>query len=441
MKTHPSVRIKGTENNYNPVQCIDPNCLIKPLHMHCPFCVKTDSYQDPVILKAHYRVKHVDKGLDFAGLKILRCCDQCDIVGAIKGEKKFKGAHWHCYKCRNGFNRRDEALKHYKTHFRNPQTTFQIQVTQEVNQMMNMNQESQQAADTIHATVTAGDELAVHPVFTETVITNTPGNGLLSPSNVSIANGKNSNEGEVQVAVAANETVGTSDPHIVIIQEEPLDTNQEADSNSYATQLNGSQGDGSFLQQQVEQLKQKNEQLKFEKTHIEQALRSEIQQLKMQIQMQSQEVVMYQRREQELLGQLSVSLDDKIQDMITNLQNQHQELLHQQLAEVKREFTSQLHAASENTVTVTFGASEANQDTTSDGQRTLMISASNDIDTRNLDEITVTESENSSNNTTFFVIDSVQGSHDETQKNNNTESRNSSNLNTSPRTSKRLKTS
>ena len=64
------------------------------------------------------------------GLKILRCCDTCDIVGIIKGEKRFKGAHWHCYRCRNGFNRRDEAIKHYKTHFRNPQTTFQIQITQ-----------------------------------------------------------------------------------------------------------------------------------------------------------------------------------------------------------------------------------------------------------------------------------------------------------------------
>ena len=35
--------------------------------MHCPFCVKSDSYFDPVILKAHYRVKHVDKGIEFAG--------------------------------------------------------------------------------------------------------------------------------------------------------------------------------------------------------------------------------------------------------------------------------------------------------------------------------------------------------------------------------------
>lgn len=65
-----------------------------------------------------------------AGLKVLRCCNHCEIVGTIKGEKRFKGAHWHCYRCRNGFNRRDEAVKHYKTHFRNPHTTFQIQVTE-----------------------------------------------------------------------------------------------------------------------------------------------------------------------------------------------------------------------------------------------------------------------------------------------------------------------
>lgn len=66
----------------------------------------------------------------FTGLKILRCCDHCNIVGIIKGEKKYRGAHWHCYKCKNGFNRKDEAIKHYKTHFRNPQTTFQIQIAQ-----------------------------------------------------------------------------------------------------------------------------------------------------------------------------------------------------------------------------------------------------------------------------------------------------------------------
>lgn len=66
----------------------------------------------------------------WTGLKVLRCCIHCEIVGTIKGEKRFKGAHWHCYRCRNGFNRRDEAIKHYKTHFRNPHTTFQIQVTQ-----------------------------------------------------------------------------------------------------------------------------------------------------------------------------------------------------------------------------------------------------------------------------------------------------------------------
>ena len=71
-QTHPSVRIKGSENVYTPVQCLDDACAIKTPHLHCPFCVKTDSYTDPVILKAHYRVKHVDKGIEFAG-NAIRC--------------------------------------------------------------------------------------------------------------------------------------------------------------------------------------------------------------------------------------------------------------------------------------------------------------------------------------------------------------------------------
>jgi len=62
------------------------------------------------------------------GLRIVRCCDRCDIVGSIKGAKEIRGAHWHCYRCRNGFTRRDEAIKHYHTHFRSPQTTYQIQI-------------------------------------------------------------------------------------------------------------------------------------------------------------------------------------------------------------------------------------------------------------------------------------------------------------------------
>ena len=66
-QTHPSIRIKGTENNYEPILCMDSNCVNKNPHMHCPFCLKTEAYLDPVILKAHYRVKHVDKGIEFAG--------------------------------------------------------------------------------------------------------------------------------------------------------------------------------------------------------------------------------------------------------------------------------------------------------------------------------------------------------------------------------------
>ncbi len=135
---HPSVRMKGTEVEWTPLQCIDSECgyTIKGPHLHCPFCALETMFTDQVILKAHYRVKHVDKAIEFAGLKILRCCRMCDVHGIIHQFKHFKGAHWHCYHCHNGFNRRDEAMKHYKQHFRNPQTTLQIVVAQDVNQTM-----------------------------------------------------------------------------------------------------------------------------------------------------------------------------------------------------------------------------------------------------------------------------------------------------------------
>ena len=61
------MRLKGTEDNYEPVLCAIPDCPKRLPHLHCPFCPKSDVFHDPVILKAHYRVKHVDKGIDFSG--------------------------------------------------------------------------------------------------------------------------------------------------------------------------------------------------------------------------------------------------------------------------------------------------------------------------------------------------------------------------------------
>lgn len=94
----------------------------------------------------HYYFYIKWKSYYIQGLWIIRCCDSCNIIGSIKGSKEFKGAHWHCYGCRNGFNRRDEALKHFRTHFKNPRTTFQIQVVQDVNQkLLEMNKQNNSA--------------------------------------------------------------------------------------------------------------------------------------------------------------------------------------------------------------------------------------------------------------------------------------------------------
>ena len=36
--------------------------------MHCPLCPSNEFYLDMMILRAHFRVKHVDKGIDAYGM-------------------------------------------------------------------------------------------------------------------------------------------------------------------------------------------------------------------------------------------------------------------------------------------------------------------------------------------------------------------------------------
>uniref|UniRef100_T1J6I2 C2H2-type domain-containing protein n=1 Tax=Strigamia maritima TaxID=126957 RepID=T1J6I2_STRMM len=294
-RTHPSIRIVGTETNYSPIQCMDLSCTNKNPHMHCPFCQKTEFYTDPIILRAHYRVKHVDKGIDFAGLKVLRCCDLCDIVGAIKGEKKFKGAHWHCYKCKNGFNRRDEAIKHYKTHFRNPQTTFQIHIAQEVNNPVQLceNQEIQNfAQNDVNATV--------HPVFTEAINSNRISN---NENDSFLANGPPNliEYDHIHASIGANETVGSvNDLH---------QPNREDE------------------QKNIKEWRMREE-MYVEK---ERQLMNEIEGLKSQVEKQAAEISALRKRENQLIDHIQFPSNCKLQELMNNLQNQHLELLQQQI--------------------------------------------------------------------------------------------------------------
>ncbi|XP_052223165.1 uncharacterized protein LOC127839040 isoform X3 [Dreissena polymorpha] len=315
--THPSVRMKGTEANYQPEQCFDGGCSDHPPHMHCPFCVKSDCYTDPVILKAHYRVKHVDKGIEFAGLKILRCCAQCEIVGVIKGEKRFKGAHWHCYKCRNGFNRRDEAIKHYKTHFRNPQTTFQIQIAQDTNQPVTQGFETEEAAASIPV-----DTFTVHSV----------NSSLPVVTSYTQAGSEMMHRGveDMVTGVGAIETVGLSDTQtIMIIQDETHGMHDTSQDLSNASSLVNDSGDDHTgdpgLEMQVKELQQRVVQLEQELLDRDAVIRD------LQAKVNASKA-----REQELMDQLSVPTSESLQELCTSLQTQHSELLRNQLKLVQQ---------------------------------------------------------------------------------------------------------
>jgi len=291
--THPSVRIKGTENAYTPTQCLDDTCPVKAPHLHCPFCVNTDAYQDPVILKAHYRVKHVDKGIEFAGLKILRCCDQCDIVGIIKGEKRFKGAHWHCYRCRNGFNRRDEAIKHYKTHFRNPQTTFQIQITQD----LNTPSASRSQSDLQSVSTQVSAQNAFHSM----------GNPVQEIVHPALSDGLTIAQTNVMAAEA-----GLNGKLEVKVKDEPLDKDGHQEDQQTIMIIQGDQLETAFASHIINS----GELTPLEKANIDSSISWEI-----RFRMEEEEKNMYKSKAQEYKSQI--------------------EVLHQQVAELEAQLAQQ----------------------------------------------------------------------------------------------------
>ncbi|XP_030075621.1 uncharacterized protein LOC115480831 isoform X2 [Microcaecilia unicolor] len=356
---HPSVRIKGTEHSYNPVLCQDEQCgaTSKGKHMHCPFCSVSESYQDPVILRAHYRVKHVDKGLDFAGLKILRCCNHCEIVGTIKGEKKFKGAHWHCYRCRNGFNRRDEAVKHFKTHFRNPHTTFQIQITQDVNNRHYYAHSAEahpKSYGRLHITSgTNVDVMSIGSVLAQAVLTtgsptfhtdkSTDVFSCHSVKDSSLTSGITV-EGEENVCMTSSSaTVATSSSsssslttHHTLVLMDPDGDNENIifeDGTSSVTGQASESPDQSLLEKQLIELHQQNQRLKDDKEDTERKLRAEILQLKEHI----ASIVQANMRMAEELNRYRTSED--LEKKVEQMEWQHRELLQMQVAALRKEFS------------------------------------------------------------------------------------------------------
>ncbi|XP_069788989.1 myosin heavy chain, non-muscle isoform X2 [Narcine bancroftii] len=319
--THPSVRVKGTEHNYSPVLCQDEDCSASS-----------------------------------KGLKILRCCNHCDIIGTIKGEKKFRGAHWHCYRCRNGFNRRDEAVKHYKTHFRNPHTTFQIQVTQEVNSR----QYYEQSAEAHHKAyggtqVTSGSAMniaSVSPVIAETVISS-------STMALTTENSDNTGQTEKDSKLAngispAEDTLGSMSTkgHQTLVLMDPDGENGELvynDNSNLITDQNGDALDQNLLiEKQMLELHQQNQQLRIEKAENEHRLQVEVQQLKNQIAGLME--VNWQMAEELKQYKYSEDIKNKINQMIEHMEMQHKELLHLQLELLQKEYRKLRHQANESPV-------------------------------------------------------------------------------------------
>ncbi|XP_072035062.1 uncharacterized protein [Amphiura filiformis] len=346
---HPSVRMKGTEDHWHPVSCCDSRCEFAAFaHMHCPMCTKESQYTDPVILKAHYRVKHVDKGVEFAGLKVLRCCKSCDIIGVISGYKNFKGPHWHCYRCRNGFNRRDEALKHFRTHFKNPQTTFQIQIVQDLNQSLSM--------DTQQGTSTANN-LGMSTTSTTIAL---PSLGQTNRLVTVTSHQQETAMATNGISVAANETIDSNTDTIVLIETtdgnvapsvhslqtgtnafssllQPGTTTASPDNHVYKANL--------ILVQEKMKLEQKVEHLQRERMEMEHRYKTENQRLKAKVDQLTVSNSNLKQQVETLRKASAEHIPDsdqvEIEQLVKHMEEQHSQLVRHHLAQLRLYMNSQ----------------------------------------------------------------------------------------------------
>ncbi|XP_072517833.1 uncharacterized protein [Salminus brasiliensis] len=284
-------------------------------------------------------------------LKVLRCCNHCEIVGTIKGEKRFKGAHWHCYRCRNGFNRRDEAVKHYKTHFRNPHTTFQIQVTQDVNCRQYYSGSAEAHAKAYSGLAVSlgsvGDATAaVGSIVTQPVLTTTSdseGATLLTvePKEDSESNG---------IPLGAEEEVGSSlhasERTQTLVLMDPDGHTGSLIYDEATGILTEQSGESLEVQKRLMELNQQIDTLRQEKESMEKTLRAEIKQLKEQVaSLVQSNVKMFEELQ---AYQCPDHSQQRVAKLMESLQAQHKELLQAQLASLRQELLSQTAAISLN---------------------------------------------------------------------------------------------
>lgn len=316
---HPSVRVRGSEHSFEPVECSKERCVAKPFpHLHCPFCTTNIVFKDPRIVKAHYRVKHVDKGLYFAGLKMLRCSATCKISGSIKGEKKFRGPHWHCYKCKNGFCRRDEALKHFETHFKLPQTTFQINIVQDVYEGMGLHSrlDSASGGQSESQTTSVSD--------------------VNMDSNAAVAVTVDMTE-EQSSGNAGSPSLAEASTTVMIIEEEDTTSLSSEPGSVAKTRDDDIIERNALLEKLVVEFRQQMENMKAKHADSENLLQLEITNLRRQLERKNAEIEQLKKQQTRAFSGTTSQADNPLQKLLTTMQSQHSELLWQHITQVRAE--------------------------------------------------------------------------------------------------------
>lgn len=209
-------------------------------------------------------------------------------------------------------------MKHYETHFKLPQTTFQINVVQDVNEGMGLQGQASNAVelsdDMISSSSTDPDvdssaAVSVTVDMTEDTSTEQP----LSPDI-------------------------SDDPVTVMIVEDDEGKSTSSDPGLLSkTREEDLEEKNVFLEKLVTEFKQQLECLKKRKADNENMLQNEICLLRRQLELKNLELEQLRRREKELLAQKVPLLNGNLPKLLKTLQSQHTELLQQHILQARNE--------------------------------------------------------------------------------------------------------
>lgn len=227
-------------------------------------------------------------------------------------------------------------MKHFETHFKLPQTTFQINIVQDVNEGMGL----QSRLDSSSVEHSECQMSSASDISTD------------MDSNTAVAVTVDMTEEPSENPGSPNTT---EEPTTVMIIQEDDTRSLSSDPGCIMKSREEDLSEKNiFLEKLLTEFKQQMDNLKAKYTHTENMLQLEIISLRRQLEKKNTELENLKKQQAELLSNKTPQLNSSLQKLLKAMQNQHSELLMQHIAQARNEaFQSALNELQNGTTILT----------------------------------------------------------------------------------------